>query len=63
MKGIQVYSIVQMKGPARFQGGAYDRKRKYIDEIKKNILQNRWTYVNQIWHKASLGEGDLSLFK
>jgi hypothetical protein len=27
------------------------------------LLQNRWTNFNQTWHKSSLGEGDLSLFK
>ena len=27
------------------------------------LLQNHWTNFNQTWHKASLGEGDSSLFK
>ena len=28
----------------------------------KNLLQNHWANFNQIWYKASLGEGDSSLF-
>ena len=27
------------------------------------LLKNHWTNFNQTWHKASLGEGDSSLFK
>ena len=27
------------------------------------LLQNYWANFNQTWHKASLGEGDSSLFK
>ena len=27
------------------------------------LLQNHWGKFNQTWHKASLGEGDSSLFK
>ena len=27
------------------------------------LLQNHWANFNQTWHKASLGEGDSSLFK
>ena len=27
------------------------------------LLQNHWVNFNQSWHKASLGKGDLSLFK
>ena len=27
------------------------------------LLQNHWANSNQTWHKASLGEGDSSLFK
>ena len=27
------------------------------------LLQNHWDNFNQTWHKASLGEGDSSLFK
>ena len=27
------------------------------------LLQNHWANFNQTWHKASLGEGDASLFK
>ena len=27
------------------------------------LLQNHWANSNQTWHKASLGEGNLSLFK
>ena len=27
------------------------------------LPQNQWTNFNQTWHKASLGEGDSSLFK
>ena len=27
------------------------------------LFQNHWANFNQTWHKASLGEGDLSLFK
>ena len=27
------------------------------------LLQNHWTNFNQTWHKASVGEGDSSLFK
>ena len=37
-------------------------KNTYIDKLKKNILQNRWTYFNQTWQKSSLGAGD-SKFK
>ena len=27
------------------------------------LLENYWVNFNQTWHKASLGEGDLSLHK
>ena len=27
------------------------------------LLKNHWANLNQTWHKASLGEGDSSLFK
>ena len=27
------------------------------------LLQNHWVNFNQTWHKASLGEGNSSLFK
>ena len=31
--------------------------------FKKLFLQNYWANFNQIWHNASFGEGDSSLFK
>ena len=31
--------------------------RKYIDEIKKKILENQWVNFNQISHVTFLGEG------
>ena len=47
-----------MKGPARFQGEIITESENTSTKFKKNLLQNRWTYVNQIWHKTFLGEGD-----
>ena len=32
-------------------------------KLKNLLLQNHWAHFNQTWHKASLGEGDSSLFK
>jgi hypothetical protein len=29
----------------------------------KNLLQNHWANFKQTWHKSSMGEGDLILFK
>ena len=32
-------------------------------KLKNLLLQNRWANFNQTWHKASLDDGDTSLFK
>ena len=46
-----------MKGPAFFQVEEIKNNfKKYIDEIKKNILQNHWANFNQTWHKTAFGE-------
>ena len=31
--------------------------------LENLLLQNHWANFNQTWHKASLGEGDSSMFK
>ena len=61
VKGIQVCSN---KGPRPFPRG----DKYYIAKLhwrnKKNLLfQNYWANFNQTWHKASLGDGNSSLFK
>ena len=33
-----------------------------MTKFKNLLLQNHWANFNQTWHKASLGEGDSSLF-
>ena len=34
-----------------------------LTKLKNLLLQNHWANFNQNWQKASLGEGDSSLFK
>ena len=53
-----------MKKPILFQGEIITKKRKYIDEIFKNLfLHNHWANLNQTWHNASLDDVDLTLLK
>ena len=39
------------------------KKRKFIDEFEKLLLQNHCANFNQTWHKATFGEDNLNLFK
>ena len=55
------FKFVQMNDP--FSRGYNYKKAKIHWRNLKNLLKNHRTNVNQTWHKASLGEGDLSLFK
>ena len=53
----------QMKGPTLFQGEKITLYSKNtLTNFKNFPLQNHWANLNQTWHKASLGEGDSSLF-
>ena len=45
------------------KGDNYKKAKKHWRKLKKNLFQNGWAYFNQAWHKASLDEGDSSLFK
>ena len=62
MKGIQVCSN---EGLCPFpRGDNYKIAKIYCRIFLKNlVLQNHWAIFNQTWLKASLGEGDSSLFK
>ena len=55
------FKCVQMNDP--FSRGYNYKIAKIHWRNLKNLLKNHRTNVNQTWHKASLGEGDLSLFK
>ena len=35
----------------------------FVNFSHLHLLQKHWANFNQTWHKASLGEGDLRLFK
>ena len=52
-----------MKAPALFQGKIITKKQKRIDEISKSSSLEPLFQFQQIFNKASLGEGDSSLFK
>ena len=71
MKGIQCFLI---EGLHSFSRGDNKKNANCIIHIhmpmsntltkfKNLLLQNHWANFNQTWHKASLGEGDSSLFK
>ena len=61
MKGIQVCSN---EGPHPFQrGDNYEIVKNTLTKLKHLLLQNHWANFNQTWHKASLCEWDLILFK
>ena len=61
VKGIQVCSN---EGPHSFpRGNNYKICKNTFMKFKNLLLQNYWATFNQTWHKASLGEGDYSLFK
>ena len=61
---LRQFKFVQMKGPVLFQGGDnYEIAKIHRWNLKIFFLQNHLANFNQTWHKASLGEGDASLFK
>ena len=61
VKGIQVCSN---EGPRPFpRGDNYEIAKNTLTKLKNLLLQNHWANFIQTWHKASLGEGDSSLFK
>ena len=60
VKGIQV---CLNEGPSFFQGDIIGNTEYTLTNLKYLLLQNHWPNFNQTWHKASLGEGDSSLFK
>ena len=53
--GIQ---ILKNKGPHPSSWGDENKLTKF-----NNLLHNHWANFNQIWHKASLGEGDSRFYK
>ena len=60
VKGIHVCSS---EGPCLFpRGDNYEISKIHWQTLKTLILQNHWANFNQIWHKASLGEGNSRLF-
>ena len=58
--GWRGFKFVQIKGPASFQGEIIAKN--ILTNLKNLLLQNHWANFNQTWHKASLGEGNSSLF-
>ena len=61
MQGNQVCSN---EGPHPFQrGDNYEIVKNTLTKLKNLLLQNHWANFNQTWHKASLFEWDLILFK
>ena len=53
-----------MDGLAYFQGERITKLQKSLTKFKKKIiLKNHWTNLNQIWHKAFLGEEKQSFFQ
>ena len=60
VKGIQVCSN---EGSFPFpRGDNYKLVKNTLMKFKIHLLRNQWVNFNQILHKASLGEGCISLF-
>ena len=61
--GWRGFKFVQMKCFPLFQGEIVKKLLKCIDDYKNLLLQNYWANSNQTWHKSSLGQGYIRLFK
>ena len=64
LKGHTVFSSPEPKAQMSFS----DQNLSVVVVVVVNfshfhLLENHWAYFNQTWHKASIGEGDSSLFK
>ena len=56
--------VCSNEGPCPFpRGDNYEIAKNTLTKLKNLLLQNHWANFNQTWPKASLGEGDSSLFK
>ena len=61
--GWRGFKFVHMKGPPFSRKDNYEIVKIHWRNLKNLLLQNHWVNFNQTWHKVSLGEGDLNLFK
>ena len=56
-------SLFKRRAPPFSKGRKLGNKKNKLTTVKNLLLQNHWANFNQTWHKASLDEGDSSLFK
>ena len=64
-----VFSSTELNAQVSFSDHLQTLNKQVVHEISVStfshfhLFQNHWANFNQLWHKASLGEGNSSLFK